>query len=355
MQASCDSRSLSIPLGHLEEATVISRLNRFVALVNLKGREVQAHVADSGRLKELLFPGNRVMIRKVLEENYSAAGTERKTRYDLVLAQYARGSYAEPTKAGSPTSNTSNTEAQDTVKEKHPCYKPSGVSVGCTGDSVDPGKIASRDPLDGETGMGRSFSGKPIWVSVDTRYPNRLFEQALVTRKLAQFERYTSVRREYAVGNLTATELTGASPEPSRGKDPRTTGSRKIGSRIDFLLEGPDIPPALVEVKSVTLCRNGIGLFPDAPTERAVRHLRELTEAIQAGYYPYIIFIAQREDVRAVAANKETDPVFAKALEEAYLAGVKVLAYRCKVSPQEIRLDPSILPILFEDGYHLPG
>ena len=88
-------------------------------------------------------------------------------------------------------------------------------------------------------------------------------------------------------------------------------------SRFDFLLQSPKKRPLLVEVKSVTLCIGGIGLFPDAPTQRGARHVRELKQVSSSGLDAMIVFIAQREDIMEVSAHKETDPKFADAIKEA--------------------------------------
>lgn len=96
----------------------------------------------------------------------------------------------------------------------------------------------------------------------------------------------------------------------------------------------------IIETKSATLARDGIGLFPDAPTDRGRRHLAELS-ALAAGRSrtrPVVAFICARPDVRAFAPNRDTDPAFADALLAAHRAGVLVVAYRCRVSPTRIAL-----------------
>jgi len=106
------------------------------------------------------------------------------------------------------------------------------------------------------------------WVSVDARLPNDLVAEALARGKLPPLGGYPTVRREVAYGR----------------------------SRLDFLLEAPDKPACLVEVKSVTLVVDGLGCFPDAVTLRGRRHLEELDGAIQAGYRAAVIFCVQRDD-----------------------------------------------------------
>lgn len=102
-------------------------------------------------------------------------------------------------------------------------------------------------------------------------------------------------------------------------------------SRLDFCLTVPE-GLHLVEVKGVTLERSGHALFPDAPTQRGVRHLQELIRAVEAGHRATAFFVIQLEDVRDFAPNDETHPAFGEALRQAAAAGVEVLAYNCRVT-----------------------
>ena len=104
-------------------------------------------------------------------------------------------------------------------------------------------------------------------------------------------------------------------------------------SRFDFLLEKPSGEELLVEVKSATLVLNGTARFPDAPTARGVRHLRELREVVQGGGRAMVLFVVQREDARSVSANPGTDPEFAEAWAAAARAGVLFRAARFRLSP----------------------
>ena len=108
-------------------------------------------------------------------------------------------------------------------------------------------------------------------------------------------------------------------------------------SRIDFYME-KGTEKYLMEVKGCTLFRNGIGLFPDAPTERGARHLRELIQAQKEGYKAMIAFVIQGEGIERVEPNSETDPEFAKAFYEAEKAGVQVLHLKCKVTPDTLNI-----------------
>ena len=107
-------------------------------------------------------------------------------------------------------------------------------------------------------------------------------------------------------------------------------------SRFDIAAFTPEL--ALLEVKGVTLERDGAAFFPDAPTLRGAKHLRELAAF---GGESYILFVIQMKGVEYFAPNKATDPAFAAALRAAHEAGVHVLAYDCRVTPDSMEIaDP---------------
>ena len=106
-------------------------------------------------------------------------------------------------------------------------------------------------------------------------------------------------------------------------------------SRIDFYMERGE-ERYLMEVKGCTLELNGIGYFPDAPTERGVKHLRELTAAVKKGYKAMLAFVIQMDGVAEVRANVATHAEFGTALDEAKAAGVEVLFLRCHVEPNPL-------------------
>ncbi len=106
-------------------------------------------------------------------------------------------------------------------------------------------------------------------------------------------------------------------------------------SRIDFYMERAG-EKTLMEVKGCTLEFDGIGYFPDAPTERGTKHLRELTRAVREGYRAIAAFVIQMAGVEEVRPNTETDPAFASAFEEAREAGVEILFLKCRVEPDEM-------------------
>ena len=130
------------------------------------------------------------------------------------------------------------------------------------------------------------------------------------------------------------------------GKDPAIRPEYTFGkSRIDFFAQQGD-RHILMEVKGVTLEKNGVALFPDAPTLRGTKHLQELTEAIKNGYECYVIFVIQADGVSSFSPNQETDPAFAEALCKAHKAGVNVLAYDCHVTPNQMMIRNPIPVIL---------
>ncbi|SDB40229.1 sugar fermentation stimulation protein A [Pseudobutyrivibrio sp. YE44] len=208
---------------NIVKAKFISRPNRFIAQVDIKGHETTVHVKNTGRCKELLLPGATVYLEK--SDNPS-----RKTLYDLVA-------------------------------------------------------------VEAEVGL----------VNIDSQAPNAVVNEWLATQD------YDLVIPEYKYGN----------------------------SRIDFYMErGAD--KFLMEVKGCTLIKDGIGYFPDAPTERGVKHLRELTAATRLGYKAIIAFVIQVEGVNEVRPNVDTHPEFGVALAEAKAAGVEVLFLQCQVKEDEL-------------------
>ena len=106
-------------------------------------------------------------------------------------------------------------------------------------------------------------------------------------------------------------------------------------SRIDFYMERR-AEKYLMEVKGCTLERDGIGFFPDAPTERGVKHIRELIKAREDGYHSILAFVIQMDGVSEVRANVNTHPEFGEALEEAKNAGVEIWFFKCHVEPDSL-------------------
>ncbi len=210
----------------VKKAVFKTRLNRFVAIVCIDGRDETVHVKNTGRCKELLIPGAEVILSET-------DNTARNTRYDLIAV-----------------------------------YK---------------------------QGLGL--------VNIDSQAPNQVVKEWLLSQG------FEKVQPEYPFGE----------------------------SRLDFYLEkgGRKI---LMEVKGCTLEIDGIGYFPDAPSERGRKHLRELAKAAKSGYECYVAFVIQMPGVDKVLPNAMTDPLFEKAYNEAVASGVKVLYLPCAVAENELRI-----------------
>ncbi len=116
---------------------------------------------------------------------------------------------------------------------------------------------------------------------------------------------------------------------------------RHGGSRFDLYIEDGE-RKAFCEVKGVTLEENGIAKFPDAPTERGIRHLEELSACCREGLEAYLLFVIQMKGVRLMMPNDETHPAFGEALRRAVEAGVQVLAVDCVVTPESMEIDCEI-------------
>jgi len=117
---------------------------------------------------------------------------------------------------------------------------------------------------------------------------------------------------------------------------------------VDLLFQC-DTVRCYVEVKSVTLVRNGVALFPDAPTARGAKHLADLSDAVREGHRAAVIFVIQRDDARELRPHATADPVFADACRAAKAAGVKLLACGCEVTTDRIALG-NPLPVRLRAG-----
>ncbi len=213
--------------------TFVDRPNRFIAHVEVDGILETVHVKNTGRCKELLVPGCKVVLAV-------ADNPARKTKYDLVA----------------------------TYKEQQ-------------------------------------FHG---WINMDSQAPNQLAYEWL------QQQEYTYIKPEYKFGD----------------------------SRIDFYMERGE-EKFLMEVKGCTLEVDGIGYFPDAPTLRGVKHLRELAGAVQEGYHCSIAFVIPMDGITRVLPNVTTHPEFGTALQEAVDAGVEVWCLPCHVEPDEVQVCGAVL------------
>ena len=217
------------------EATFLERPNRFIAHVLLDGKKTVCHVKNTGRCRELLVPGARVILSR---------GTNplRKTAYDL-------------------------------------------VSV---------------------------YKGARL-INMDSQAPNAVAEEYLPRL----FPRLETLKREVTWGD----------------------------SRFDFCgTQGGR--PFYLEVKGVTLEREDRVFFPDAPTLRGTKHLRELTKIKESGIDTCVLFIVQMQDVLSLQANRDTDPAFADALLSARDAGVMIHGVDCVVMPDSVTARRPV-PVLF--------
>ena len=116
-------------------------------------------------------------------------------------------------------------------------------------------------------------------------------------------------------------------------------------SRLDFCLTRPD-GLHLVEVKGVTLEQGGHARFPDAPTERGVKHVHELIRAVEQGCRATAFFVIQMAEVVDFAPNDDTHPAFGAALRQAREAGVSIAAYSCRVAPDAMYIDHPVPVVL---------
>lgn len=163
-----------------------------------------------------------------------------------------------------------------------------------------------RTPGEGQSAVQNRTPGAKCgkWVNIDSQAPNQVVKEWLMGQDV------DVIRPEYTYGK----------------------------SRIDFYLEKGE-RKIFMEVKGCTLEVDGIGYFPDAPTERGVKHLRELTAAVGEGYECYVAFVIPMEGVQEVRPNARMHAEFAKAFAEAEEAGVQILYLGCLATAQELMLD----------------
>ena len=146
-------------------------------------------------------------------------------------------------------------------------------------------------------------------INMDSQIPNYVVAESL--DKI--FNGITYVKQEYKYGN----------------------------SRFDIYVE-TKTEKIFVEVKGVTLEADGVVRFPDAPTERGIKHLKELQKAVEEGYRACVVFLVQMQDVKYFEPNYETHPQFASELKKAHENGVEIFVYDCIVTPDEIKLNKSV-------------
>ena len=159
------------------------------------------------------------------------------------------------------------------------------------------------------------------WVLIDSALHSKIVEEAIRLGLIEELQGYTIAKAEAKVGR----------------------------SRIDFLLKADGKPPLLLEVKGCTLVKNGIALFPDAPTERGRRHLLELASSLRHGCYAMVLFLITRGDAKIFRPYAEVDPKFTEALKQAHECGVMLTAYKAPFNPlgMEIKVEervPVVIP-----------
>lgn len=151
----------------------------------------------------------------------------------------------------------------------------------------------------------------PLLINMDSQSPNAVAEEWL--KKGGLFSKSAVIRREVTHG----------------------------GSRFDFYIEDGE-RRAFLEVKGVTLEENGVALFPDAPTERGIKHIHELMDCVKQGYEAYLLFVVQMKGVYVVRPNDKTHKAFGDALRLAVNSGVKVLAVDCVVTADTLTVGENV-------------
>ncbi len=157
-------------------------------------------------------------------------------------------------------------------------------------------------------------------INIDSQIPNKVVEEALENGHIPELRKYSIIKREKFYNK----------------------------SRFDFLLESPLGEKFYLEVKGVTLEKEGMASFPDAPTERGTKHVNELMDAHEKGYGAGVIFVLQMENMKEFSPAYEKDPLFSTTLYKAKKQGVKVLAYECSVTEQSLELTKPV-PVRFHE------
>ncbi|WP_113673065.1 DNA/RNA nuclease SfsA [Vallitalea guaymasensis] len=150
---------------------------------------------------------------------------------------------------------------------------------------------------------------KDMLINIDSQVPNEVVHEAILQNKLPELIDLNYVKREQKYKN----------------------------SRFDIYFERGTVK-GFIEVKGVTLEKDGLSMFPDAPTKRGTKHLEELIDAIANGYEGYLFLLIQMDDIHKFTPNYITDEIFAKTLMKANDAGVKILCYNSLVTRNEITI-----------------
>lgn len=154
-------------------------------------------------------------------------------------------------------------------------------------------------------------------VGINTSLPNAIVAEAIAAGRIAELRGYETIRREIRYG---------------------------VNSRIDLLLERPGAPKCYVEIKNVHLKRGAAAEFPDCPTARGLKHLRELTDMAAQGARAVMVYLVQRGDCRYFTSADDLDPAYGAGLREALRRGVEAVCYQCSVTVDGIDIGKA-LPI----------
>ncbi len=156
----------------------------------------------------------------------------------------------------------------------------------------------------------------PSLVGINTNRPNALVAEAITAARVPGLVDYPGLRREVKYG---------------------------VNSRIDLLLECQSRGLCYVEIKNVHMMRTlGHAEFPDSVTERGTKHLGELANMVAEGHRAVMMFLIQRADAQQFSLARDVDPTYGKAFDAAQAAGVEMMAYSCRLSPEEIVLDQQV-------------
>lgn len=153
-------------------------------------------------------------------------------------------------------------------------------------------------------------------IAVNTQRANQLVRERLQTSVLSEFSHYRNYRSEVTIGNA--------------------------NSRLDFLLQQSRLPNCYIEVKSVTLQRDGWGYFPDSVTTRGQKHLQRLTELALIQERSILLFVVLHSGITQMRIAADIDPTYAHLLQRARAAGVEILCRRAKLSVHEMVLAESL-------------
>ena len=181
-------------------------------------------------------------------------------------------------------------------------------------DFID--RMGSRKMRFSLIGVEKITDEKTLLINMDSQAPNKVVKEALLdgTLPLPGMTELKEVKGEFTYGD----------------------------SRIDFYVKDSMGKEGLIEVKGVTLENNGIASFPDAPTERGIKHLGELEKAVIEGKNAYALFVIQMKEIDAFTPNDERHKAFGDALRRASSNGVTVLAYDCIVGEDSLIIDKEV-------------